>query len=78
MRWRPDTFAVRYDVLFPLYAQLPPGLGYRCAAMQAGFFRRKRVAEAELISQQMLRVFPQATAVQLEQWLQDYYRHYCS
>ena len=74
MRWRPDTFAVRYDVLFPLYAQLPPALGYRCAAMQAGFFRRKRVAEAGLIRQQMLRVFPQATAMQLEEWLQDYYR----
>ena len=48
-------------MLFLLYAQLPPALGYRCAAMQAGFFRRKRVAEAGLIRQQMLRVFPQAT-----------------
>lgn len=74
MRWRSDTFAVRYGVLFPCYALFPPALGYRCAALQAHFFRRKRVAEARLIRQHMLKVFPQATAKQLEQWLQDYYR----
>lgn len=74
MRWRPETFAVRYDLLFPLYARLPPVWGYRCAAMQAGFFRRRRAVEAELIRQQMRKVFPQATEAQLEEWLQDYYR----
>lgn len=73
-RLRPDTFAVRYDLLFPAYAQLPPRWGYALAAQQAAWFRRKRVDEATLIRQQMQRVFPDASAATVETWLQDYYR----
>ena len=74
MRWRSETFAVRYDVLFPLYAHLPPVWGYRLAAWQAALFRRKKQREAGLIRQQMQTVFPQATATQVEGWLRDYFR----
>lgn len=74
MRWRPDAFAVRYDLLFPLYARLPPRWGYALAGQQAGYFRRQRVAEETMIRSQMQATFPQASAVQLDGWLADYYR----
>lgn len=74
MRWRSDTFSVRYGALFPLYAQLPPVWGYRLAAWQAPLFRRKKQREASLIRHSMLQLLPQATAAQLEWWLQDYFR----
>lgn len=71
---RPEHFAVRYDVLFPTYARLPPRWGYALAAQQAAWFRRKRAGEETIIRQQMQRVFPAASAATLETWLQDYYR----
>ncbi len=74
MRWRPDSFSIRYDVLFPAYARLPPRLGYRLAAWQSGFFRRRKWHEEQLIRQQMQAVFPQASDAELGSWLQDYFR----
>lgn len=74
MRWRPDTFSLRYHGLFPLYSQLPPKQGYRLAGQQAGFFRRKRAEEEAAIRCQMQGAFPEATGTQLAGWLNDYYR----
>ncbi len=74
MRWRPVDFAIRYQCLFPLYARLPVKWAYRCAAWQAPWFQRQRVAEAASIRQQMQRALPQATTTQLDTWLRDYYR----
>ncbi|MEB4590996.1 lysophospholipid acyltransferase family protein [Candidatus Thiothrix sp. Deng01] len=74
MRWRPEEFSVRYNLLFPLYAHLPPGLGYRLAGHQAGFFRQKRAEEEACIRDQMLGAFPSASGQQLGAWLDDYYR----
>lgn len=74
MRWRSDDFSLRYQVLFPLYAHLPPALGYGLAAQQAKIFRRNRSDEETLIRAQMQNAFPDASAAQLAGWLSDYYR----
>lgn len=74
MRWRSEDFAVRYNLLFPLYAHLPPRLGYALAASQAGFFRQQRTQEEAMILSQMQGAFPDASAAQLDGWLNDYYR----
>lgn len=74
MRWRPDCFSFRYNLLLPTYARLPPQLGYWMAARQAGFFARNRRAEREAIRQQMQLHLPDAGDVQLESWLDEYYR----
>ena len=74
MRWRADDFSLRYNLLFPAYAQLPPRLGYALAGQQAGLFRRKRADEEAAIRSQMQGAFPEATEVQLAGWLGDYYR----
>ena len=50
-----------------------PRSAYRLAAQQADFFRRKRDEEA-LIRTQMQVALPDATAVQLDGWIDDYYR----
>lgn len=74
IRWRPADFALRYQVLFPLYARLPPSWAYRLAALQAGWFRRKRPAEEAAIRTQLHQVFPAATSGQVEAWLAAHYR----
>lgn len=74
MRWRPDTFSIRYNLLFPAYAQLPPAIGYRLAAGQAGIFRQRRQEEELLIRTQMQAAFPEATEASFNTWLNDYYR----
>lgn len=74
MRWRPDTFSLRYNLLFPAYARLPPLLGYRLAAQQASVFRQRRPEEEQAIRTQMQAAFPRASAAQLSGWLADYYR----
>ncbi|MBU0655677.1 MAG: lysophospholipid acyltransferase family protein [Gammaproteobacteria bacterium] len=74
MRWRPDTFSIRYKLLFPAYAHLRPALGYRLAAGQAAIFRQRRQAEESVIRTQMQAALPDATAAQLDGWLDDYYR----
>ncbi len=74
MRWRPDSFSIRYDLLFPAYAQMPTSVGYRLAAGHAGIFRSRRQAEETAIRTQMQSVFPEATGAQLGAWLDDYYR----
>lgn len=74
MRWRADDFSLRYNLLFPAYAQLPPRLGYALAGQHAGLFRRKRAEEEAVIRTQMQGAFPAATEVQLAGWLNDYYR----
>jgi lauroyl/myristoyl acyltransferase len=74
MQWRPETFSLRYNLLFPLYAYLPPAVGYRLAAAQAGFFRRRRPEEEQAIRTQMQLALPGATSAQLVGWLDDYYR----
>lgn len=72
-RWLPEDFAVRYRLLFPAYAQLPPRWGYGLAAQQAAFFRRKRPVEEAAMRQQMQLAFPHATIAQLNTWLDAYY-----
>lgn len=74
MHWRPENFSIRYDALFPAYASLPPGFGYRLAGWQSGFFRRRRQREEHLIRKQMQAVFPQASDTTVEGWLQDHFR----
>ncbi len=74
MRWRPADFSLRYQVLLPLYAHLPPALGYGLAAQQAAIFRRNKVDEAALIRAQMHSALPEASDAQLAGWLDDYYR----
>jgi Lauroyl/myristoyl acyltransferase len=74
MPLRPDDFSLRYNLLFPLYGRLPPSAGYALAAQQAAFFRRKKQDEEALIRTQMQSAFPQASAMQVEGWLSDYYR----
>jgi lauroyl/myristoyl acyltransferase len=74
MRWRSDDFSLRYQVLFPLYANLLPALGYGLAAQQAKIFRRNKADEAALIRTQMHSAFPEASGAQLVGWLNDYYR----
>ena len=74
MRWRPDDFSLRYNLLLPGYAQLPPALGYRLAAHQAGIFKQRKLEEAALIRTQMQLALPDASAGQLEGWVDDYYR----
>jgi lauroyl/myristoyl acyltransferase len=74
MRWRPDSFSIRYDLLFPAYAHLPPVLAYRLAALQSGLFRRRKQREEHLIRQQMQAVFPQASEREVDGWLQDSFR----
>jgi lauroyl/myristoyl acyltransferase len=74
MRWRSDDFSVRYDLLFPLYAQLPPRVGYALAARQSSFFARKKQDERAAIRSQMQTCLPEATEAQLDGWLDDYFR----
>lgn len=74
MRWRADDFSLRYQVLFPLYAHLPPALAYGLAAQQATIFRRNKGDEAALIRAQMRSALPEASNAQLAGWLDDYYR----
>ena len=74
MQWRPEDFSLRYQLLFPLYAQLPPALGYRLAAQQAEVFKRRKQDEAATIRTQMQLALPEASAVQLDGWIDDYYR----
>lgn len=74
MRWRADDFSLRYQVLFPLYAHLPPALAYGLAAQQATIFRRNKGDEAALIRAQMRSALPEASDAQLAGWLDDYYR----
>ncbi|MDQ5769544.1 lysophospholipid acyltransferase family protein [Thiothrix subterranea] len=74
MRWRPADFSLRYQVLFPLYAHLPPVLGYGLAAQQATIFRRNKADEAASIRAQMCSALPEASDTQLAGWLDDYYR----
>ncbi len=74
MRWRADDFSLRYQVLFPLYAHLPPALAYGLAAQQAQIFRRNKGDEATLIRAQMHGALPEASDAQLAGWLDDYYR----
>lgn len=74
MRWRATDFSLRYRVLFPLYAYLPPALGYGLAAQHAPIFRRNRPDEEAAIRTQMHGAFPEASNVQLAAWLDDYYR----
>lgn len=74
MRWRADDFSLRYQVLFPLYAHLPPALAYGLVAQQATIFRRNKGDEAALIRAQMRSALPEASDAQLAGWLDDYYR----
>jgi lauroyl/myristoyl acyltransferase len=74
MRWRSDDVSVRYDLLFPLYAQLPPRVGYALAARQSSFFARKKQDERAAIRTQMQTCLPEATEAQLDGWLNDYFR----
>lgn len=73
MRWRADDFSLRYQVLFPLYAHLPPAVAYGLAAQQAPVFRRNRPDEETAIRTQMQGAFPDASAAQVAGWLSDYY-----
>lgn len=74
MPWRPEDFSVRYNLLLPLYARLPPAYGYRLAAQQADFFRRNKQQEQGMIRTQMQTALPHASAAQLDGWIDDYYR----
>lgn len=73
MRWRADDFSLRYQVLFPLYAHLPPALAYGLAAQQAKIFRQNRPDEERVIRTQMQSAFPDASAARVADWLRDYY-----
>ncbi len=74
MLLRPDDFSVRYNLLFPLYAHLPPAYGYRLAAQQADFFRQRKQDEQGMIRTQMQGALPDASPAQLDGWISDYYR----
>lgn len=71
---RPEDHSFRYDLLFPLLSKLPWRLSYRLAGLQSFYFRRQHLQQKELIATQMCCVFPDATDLQVESWLNDYFR----
>lgn len=71
---RPEDHSVRYDLLFPLLSKLPHRLAYRLADLQSGYFRRQHLSQKTLIATQMRSAFPDATDLQVEGWLGDYFR----
>lgn len=74
MRWLPDDFSWRYQVLFPTYAHLPPAISYRLAAWQSHWIQYQRQDERNAIAYQLKQAFPSASSMQIQRWLQDYYR----
>lgn len=73
MKWRAETFSLRYQLLFPAYAHLPPAWAYRLARWHTPLFQARKQAEAAQIRLQMQQYIPQASSQQLDAWLAEYF-----
>jgi lauroyl/myristoyl acyltransferase len=68
-----NNLTVRYNYLFPFYAQLPTRLAYALTNQQARYLSKYKQTEADLIRTQMQTVLQDATETELDQHLQDYF-----
>ena len=66
-------FSWRYHLAFPIQAQLPRRLAYRCADWQSRWLAKRRADESAQIKAQMQQVFPDASETTLQIWLADYF-----
>ena len=70
----PEDFSIRYQLAFPALSCLPQRLAYQGADQLAHYFQAKQAQQSNAIRIQMQQVFPEATRLQLDGWLQDYFR----
>ncbi|WP_020561105.1 lysophospholipid acyltransferase family protein [Thiofilum flexile] len=69
---KPDWFSWRYQVQYPLLAQLPLSYSYRLAQYSSRYWQARHLGGLAIVKEQMQLTFPHASETQIQQWLCEY------